>query len=117
MMVVREKQMNTLSQFMLKQFIRRMTDHLRRCFPENTQDIENATLQTMVKIGIKQAEEYGVTMEGDVRNYLECMIIYSPDFDTNPETPWGADILKDENLNGTEKMDRIDNIALFSRMD
>ena len=35
------------------------------------------------------------------------------DFDTNPKLSWAGEILRDKTLDGTQKMDRIDNYALF----
>ena len=116
MMIIREKQIEILSQFMLKQFRNRMMVHLCTCFPENTQNIEDATLQTMIETGLEQAAEYGVTTEDDVRRYLEYVVIHSTNIDTNPEIPWMCEILEDESLNGTEKMNSIDDVTLFSMM-
>ena len=117
MLIIRKKQIEILSQFMLKKFKDRMMTHLRRNFPDQTQNIKNTPLQTMIQTGIDKAAVYGVNTEDDVRRYLEYMVMYSPNFDANSETPWGRDILEDKNLNGTEKMNRIDNVTLFSMME
>ena len=40
-------------------------------------------------------------------------MVYGPNFDTNPKTAWASHILNNKELSGTEKMNRVDEYALF----
>ena len=49
--------------------------------------------------------------EADVERYLELTVRRGARFHVEEE--WAADILSNENLSGTQKMDRIDDYELF----
>ncbi len=114
MLKLRKEQMKVLGQYTLEQFQNRMVVHLRTNFGEYTKDLEDSELQKKVEQGIKRAEGYSVTREDDIRRFLEYMVLLTTDFDTNPKTAWAGEILEDKKLNGTGKMNHIDDVALFS---
>jgi hypothetical protein len=113
MLKIRKAQVEALSQAMLRQFEDRMVTHLRAACPEQTQDVSEPELRATIRLGVESAAKYEVTDEVDVRRYLECLVLYGPDFDANPRTPWAGQILNDKELTGTEKMNRIDDYVLF----
>ena len=113
MLTVRREQMDALSRYSLEQFEAAMLRHLRARFPEQTVGRLDPELRKLIKEGISQAAVYGITLENDVRRYLECVVLYGPDFDRNPETAWAGEILRSDDLDGTEKIDRIDEAELF----
>jgi hypothetical protein len=113
MLKVRKTQMDSLSEAMLKQFEDRMVIHLRSACPEQTHDMPDANLRVMVQSGISKAREYGVIAEDDIRRYLELMIVYGTDFDISPQTSWAGEILQTKDLDGSAKIDRLDEYDLF----
>lgn len=113
MLKIRKTQMDSLSEAMLKQFEDRMVIHLRSACPEQTHDIPEPELRVTIRQGIDSAAQYNITSEVDIRRYLECVVVYGPDFDTNPKTAWAGHILNNKQLSGTEKMNRVDEYALF----
>jgi len=113
-MQIRKAQMQALSEYMLDRFEDRMVAHLRSRFPEQTQKMQEPDLRAFIRDGIDRARTYGVTKEFDVRRYLECMVTFGAEFDTEPQTSWAGDILRSEGLTGTGKMDWIDDHATFA---
>jgi hypothetical protein len=113
MLKIRETQLKALSEYTLRQFESRMVIHLRANFSEQTKSLSAAELQTTVHLGVGTASSYLVTTEDDVRRYLEYVAMYGVDFDTNPLCAWAYEILRTPELNGAEKMDRIDAYDLF----
>lgn len=113
MLIIRKEQWDVLSKYMVDQFVDRALAYLQRAFPEQTKDIPEQELRSIIRAGIDKAESYGITDEVDVERFLECMVRYGSDFDTDPETSWAGQILHDESLTGTEKMNQIDDYALF----
>src|SRR5262245_66148877 len=113
MLKIRKVQMKTLSEYTLGQFEHRMTVHLRTTFPKQTADLQEEELRVKVHIGVARAAQYNVTAEDDVRRYLEYMIMYGADFDTNPQSAWAGGILRTQDISGGEKMDRVDEHDLF----
>jgi hypothetical protein len=114
MLRIRKAQMDALSKYMLKQFEDRMIVHLRSTFPEQTQNVPEPVLRATIRTGIDSAATYDVTDEADVQRYLGCVVLYGPDFDTNPKTGWAGQILCNKDLSGTEKMNQIDDYELFA---
>jgi len=108
MLVIREEQMSALSQAMLKQFEDRMVVHMSNNFQDETREISEGELRALIQEGIEQAEQYQITLEDDVRRYLEFMVMYGQNFDTSPDTAWAGEILHAKELDGTAKMDLID---------
>ncbi len=108
MLTIRKEQMEVLSRYMLKQFEDRMVVHLRNTFPDKTKDMPETNLHNLIQTGIEQSGQYDVELEYDVRRYLEFMMIYGSDFDMNPKTAWANEILHNKNMDGTFKMDLID---------
>ena len=113
MLKIRQAQMDSLSEAMLKQFEDRMVLYLRAACPEQTRDVPEPELRSTIRAGMDSAEKYDITSEVDIRRYLECVLVYGPDFDTNPKTAWAGYILNNKKLSGTEKMNRVDEYALF----
>jgi hypothetical protein len=108
MLVIRNEQMDVLSEYMVEQFVNDALLHLRTTFPEQIKDMPVADLRSMIYTGIKNAGEYNITMEEDVLRYLELMITYGADFDMNPDTSWAEEILNKEDARGTEKIQLMD---------
>lgn len=113
MLKIRKEQMDVMSDYMLIQFEDRMVLHLRSTFPEQTKDTIELDLRAMIEAGIEKADKYDVTDESDVERYLECMVLYGPNFDADSRTSWAGEILRDERLIGTEKMNKINDYELF----
>jgi hypothetical protein len=113
MLKIRNSQMKTLSEYTLRQFAQRMAVHLRTNFSRQTADFPELELRVRIHNGITQAAQYNVTLEDDVRRYLEYTVMYGSDFDTNPRSAWAGAILNTPDMSGGEKMDRIDTYDLF----
>src|SRR5262245_44870316 len=108
MLKIRKTQMDSLSETMLRQFEDRMVTHLRSACPEQTRDTPESQLRGTIRQGIDSAAQYEITSEVDIRRYLECVVVYGPDFAASPKTAWAGPILNNKELSGTEKMNRVD---------
>jgi hypothetical protein len=113
MLVMRKEQMDVFGNYEIKKFEDRMVLHLRSSLPEEAETITEEVLRQMIQTGIDKAESYQVTDEVDVERFLECMVRYGSDFDTDPKTSWAGEILRDEGFTGTEKMNQINDYELF----
>lgn len=110
---IRNSQMKTLSEYTRRQFEQRMAVHLRANFPRQTGDVPEPELRVRIHNSLTQAAQYNVTLEDDVRRYLEYTVMYGSDFDANPRNAWAGEILGAQGISGSEKMDRIDAYDLF----
>ena len=108
MLKIRPEQMEIFKQIEIKNFENRMVKHLRSTFPSQTKMSNDDKLLELIRVGIDRSLKYGITMEWDIRRYLECSVLYGWDFDESPKTKWATDILNDPNLDAREKMDKIE---------
>lgn len=107
MLVIRRGQMEALSEYMLESFRKRLAAHLRRRLPAETAGMDDATLEVTVTAGMERARQYDVRSEDDIRRFVECLFTLGPHFDTDPEMAWAGEILTDDGLSGTVKMNRV----------
>ena len=108
MLVIRDDQIEAFDESMLRNFKNRMVSHLREACPEETSDMSEEELRALIQGGIDKAESYEIFEDDDVRRFLEYMLILNPDFDQDSSFPEIQEILNDEEMDGTEKMDEID---------
>ena len=70
-------------------------------------------LKKLIVDGIEIAEGYKITDENDVKRFLEYLVVYGRNFGTSSETKWAYQFLINNVLNGTKKMNAIDDYDLF----
>ncbi|HYO73798.1 MAG TPA: hypothetical protein VEU33_47805 [Archangium sp.] len=89
--------------------------HLRERFATEwkTLGLREQELKSLVLLGIDQARSFGVVSEPDVRLYIECMVLFHPDFARDPRLTWAGKVLGRKDLSGTEKMEQIHNHLVF----
>ena len=115
-MVIRKQQMDAFEDEMLARFMARMATHPRVTFPQELASLGLLTdedVLDLIRRGLEAAQQYGVTNEGDVERYVECMVILGPQFDSEERFPWAKEILDRQNIDGESKMDRIDEYLIF----
>ena len=112
MLKISDEQMQHFGTLLRGQFEQRIVKHLRKKFPARTQALSDEKIQGVVQTGIKDAESYGIEYENDIRRFIEYLVIYSTQQSTRKETQWIANVLQQDELDGTAKMDRIDDLEL-----
>jgi hypothetical protein len=112
--VMTRAHMSAFSACMVQEFENRMVAHLRAAYPLESGILSEADLRNSIRNGLAKAQRYGIDSETDVRRYLECMMLWGRDFDTDGQRPWAARILGAASLAGREKMDAI---VLTSRVE
>ena len=75
MLIIRNEQMNILSRHMLHNFEEEMLAYLK-----TLRNLPEREMRGMVETAIKEALVFGITLEDDVRRYLECHAEYGSDF-------------------------------------
>lgn len=95
MFQVRPAQMEVFEQAALRRFEDEMVVHLRQLAPQHCNAVGEEGLRQVIRTGFKRAASYGLTNRGPVRFYIDLMIMLGSDFDTDPQYPWAAALLKD----------------------
>ena len=112
MLMIKNKQMEVFKQHAKDIFKKNVFNHLRSVFPEETLLVSDEKLEYLINIGIINSQKYEISMEWDIRRYLECCILYGWNFDTDPNYQWAINILNDKDFDGKTKMDKIEQIDI-----
>ncbi len=112
MLILRKEQIDALKAAMRRRFEIRMVEHIRQTFPDHTKNVSDEKIHYAVQEITRKAEGFGIEFEDDIRRFIEYIVIYGTQLDVKEETLWMANILRCDNLNGTTKMDMIDDYEL-----
>jgi len=105
-MVIRDEQMSTFTNEAAEDFKSRMVIHLKKCFPKECEALKEAGVRRLIQHGIDQASGHEVVAERDVCKFIDLMMVFGRDFDT--ELAWASQILKDRVVrSATARVDRL----------
>jgi hypothetical protein len=113
MLTIRKEQIKVFRDYVRRQFENRMKTHLKNNFSDMIANIPEQDLCDLIQVGIDRALGHGIVLVDDIQRFLECMFTYGHVFGENSDIPWAYDILREEGLTGTQKMDRIDAYTIF----
>jgi hypothetical protein len=94
--IVRNAQLQALGQVSARAFEDEMLMHLAAFSPPLYKAVKEDRLRETIRLGVARAAKYGFTQRGPVRLYLELMLLFGSDFDTDPQYPWAGQVLQDE---------------------
>lgn len=96
MLTIRAEQMDIFKKAALLSFEDEMVKHLAKFSPPLYKAAGEEQMRKAIQLGTNQAAQYGLTHRGPVRLYLELMLLFGSYFDTDPQYPWAAEILIDQ---------------------
>jgi len=113
MLRIRNEQWTELSSATQRSFEQRMVVHLRKFFPQQCEALGATDLQDTIAHGIERAKTYDIVTERDVCLYIDLMMVFGRDFDTNPNLSWASYLLQDPHVNyPAHKIDQLYDTAL-----
>ena len=107
MLIIKKEQMTALTEKKRQSFVERMVNYLQQTFPEKTEPLGEEGLREEIHHGMETAKQYQMVTEREVARYIELMFYLGRDFDTSPQTPWAAPILKDHFSNAANRLRRL----------
>jgi hypothetical protein len=93
MLTIRQAQFAVLSQLEVRKFEDWMLVHLKKFFPKQCGALGDTQLRQTVQHGIKRAASYELTARRDVCKYIDLMIVFGRNFDTDRRYRWAGEIL------------------------
>jgi hypothetical protein len=112
-MIIRSQQMATFGDASGTSYENRTVVHLRKCFPEQCQKLDENRIRQLITLGIERAQRYGIVTERDVCLYIDLMFMFGEDYDTSPKLPWASEILNDPHrTDPSRKIDYLYDVAL-----
>lgn len=107
MLTIRKEQIEKFGEFIEANFKVNSMKMLRDKYPQETKDKKDQEMMAFINLGIEKAEKYDIIERRDISMFLEYMICYGKEFDTNIENKWAIEILKIKDIPGEEKISRM----------
>jgi len=105
---IRAEQLETMRQSSLRDFEDYMVKHLRGFIPRLDKVLGDQGMRKVIRYGIAKAKTYGFTSRACVRFYIETILLFGAEFDTDPQYPWAKQILTDQTISDqTVRGDRL----------
>ena len=93
MLIIRKEQIEFFKQYRLSLFENRMVKHLYTYFPKKCDALGEAMVRNFIRQGIDRTRIYGIRAEKDVSRFINLMLTFGKDFDTDSQLPWAQEIL------------------------
>lgn len=93
MLTIRQQQKMAFEEVGWARFEEEMVAHSKDFSPKLTKVIGDEQSRIVVRRCIIRAGEYGFTLRGPIRLYIEMTFLYGSGFDSDPQYPWAARIL------------------------
>lgn len=106
-MKIRKEQMEAFTEARVARFEQYMYDHLRKWMPGPCAELGEKGVRRRIHDGIDRAAHYDVFGQRDLARFIDLMFLFGPRFDRDSRHPWAGEILADEDLTPTEKVDRL----------
>lgn len=113
MLRIRPSQFEVFSQIMHDRYVERMRQMLVEDFPDRFTTYSVTEIAMFVRNALEDAKSFGISSESDLTLYVRCQGLLGINFDTQPQHAWAREILERDDLDGTEKMDRIHDYLVF----
>ena len=97
MITIRKRQMAVFAEVETQKFVDRMVIHLKKFFPKQCEAMGEPQLRDTIQYGIKRAATYGIAAKSDVYKYVDLMVVFGRDFDTDKRFAWAGEILHKSN--------------------
>lgn len=94
MLKIRRAQLEVFEQAALKKFEDDMVVHSKEFSPKLSQVLGDEQLRVAIRQAISRARTHGLTNRGPVRLFIDMMFLFGSAFDTDPQYPWAARILR-----------------------
>jgi hypothetical protein len=107
MLTIRAEQYDLFSRTLEKRYKTSLIKRLRDKFPSETSQSDDDVLMAFINKGIVSAEKHDIIERRDISIYLEYMMTFGEDFDSNKEFDWAQKVFLVRNLSGEEKVKRL----------
>ena len=107
MFILRQQHLDAFSEAAKEGFEDRMVSLLYEKFPDECEQLGERGVRRRICTGVERAAQYEIDTEADVAVFIRLMFGISPTFDTDSETAWTAEILQDQELSASERLEQI----------
>lgn len=109
MLKIRSEQMQTLND---QAYSKRLRELMKKCWPDQCQELGEEKLAERLKLGIQKAEDYGFRDQNYSTRFIHLIFLLNmEDFDVSPETPWAKQVLGWEDASDVLKLAALEKYA------
>lgn len=94
MLLTRREHVEQLSEVPKAVFEERMLAHINKHFPAHYSALGEKNCREVVRYGIERASTHGFVSERDVCKFIDLILCFGVEFDTDSKQPWASTILK-----------------------
>ena len=106
--IISRKALQVFSERQTVDFESRVLAHWKRCFPAECSSFKDEELVKLIQHGSQRGAVHGFKTERDRCKYLDLLLLFGRNFDTDPENEWAIQILNDSTLE--DPSDRADQL-------
>jgi len=109
MLVIKKEQTEKLRLDLYSGFIDRVINHLWKRYPEKLVYLSQGEIKDKITRYIELAQNYSLEYEQDIASYIEFTFYMGELFENKPENFMALEILNNNFLDGTEKIESLRN--------
>ena len=111
--IINPDQLKVFEQAAIQDFENMMILHIREFFPDHYESLGEENSCLLVQHGIKQAALYGFISKCDVCKFIDLMLCFGVEFDTDEQEAWAPKILSDSSfINASDTMEALFNAGI-----
>ena len=85
---ITDQQLKILEPYAYENYITELVEHCDKKFPHLRKTMGEEKLRQTLRQSVEKAKKNGFTQRGPVRFYIEMLIIFGWDFESDPQYPW-----------------------------
>ena len=113
---IRRRQVDALRVACLQSFVAEQADRLSFEAAAELLAHDITDVRAMVHESIEAAKGYAIVHRDDLERYLDLAATLGPAFDRDGSRPWITETLRDDELDGEDKLDRIAEQLIFGEL-
>jgi hypothetical protein len=107
MLQIRKEQLEALSKVPESVFTEKMMLHIRKHFPSHYEALGEENSRKLIGHGIERGKHHGFISERNACKFIDLMLCFGIDFDTDKKHRWAVEILSKTWINARSKMDAL----------
>lgn len=104
MLTIRKEQLAVLAAEEMRKFENRLLVHVKKCFPEQYREEEEAKIRKTLQYGVQRAAAHRFSCEREICKYIDLMLVFGSDFD---RSSWASSVLDNPEIGPKRKMKQL----------
>jgi len=111
MLVIRQAQMAMFDELELQKFIQNTRVYIAEVWGDISAKYSPEQVDQLINQAIMRCREMGAELEQDALIYIDHLFILGLDFEQNSDYTWAAEILNDTSIDGSARLEMLEQAA------